>query len=106
MDGTLTATLIGPTRTVKQMVLDASGAGSGRWDTIPSNGYWALAVATDLDGALLNAANGSVSFDIGNGSFAVFGTDYFNSKFVAGTTLTLTVTFTDNTVVIASATTQ
>src|SRR5262249_60089496 len=101
-DGTLTATLTGPTRTVKQIVLDAAGAGSGRWDTIPSNGYWALAVAPDLDAALLNAANGSVSFDVGTGSFAVFGTDYLDSKFVPGTTLTLPVTFPAHPVLFAS----
>jgi hypothetical protein len=106
MDGTLTATLAGSVRTVKQVVLDATGAGSGRWDTIPGNGYWVLAVAADLNTAPLNAANGSVSFGVVDGStFAVFGTDYYNSKFVAGTTLTLTVTFTDDTVATASATT-
>jgi hypothetical protein len=37
------------------------------------------------------------------GSFAVFATDWYNGKFVAGTTLTLTATFTDNTAVTASA---
>jgi hypothetical protein len=44
-----------------------------------------------------------VSFPVAtDGSFAVFATDYFNAKFVAGTTLTLTVTFTDDTVATAS----
>jgi hypothetical protein len=44
-----------------------------------------------------------VSFTVPvGGSFAVFATDYFNAKFVAGTTLTLTVTFTDDTVATAS----
>jgi hypothetical protein len=106
LDGTLTATLTGPARTVKLVVLVASGAGSGRWDTIPANGYWVLAVAADLNAAPLNAANGSVNFPVADGSsFAVFATDWFNGKFVSGTTLTLTVTFTDDTVATASATT-
>jgi hypothetical protein len=34
----------------------------------------------------------------------VFATDWYNGKFVAGTTLTLTTTFTDDTVATASAT--
>ena len=105
LDGTLTATLVGPERTVKQLVLDASGAASGRWDTIPANGYWLLGAAQGWDAAAYNTGNGSVSFTVPvGGSFAVFATDYFNAKFVAGTTLTLTVTFTDDTVATASAT--
>jgi hypothetical protein len=35
----------------------------------------------------------------------VLGTDWYNGKFVAGTTLTLTATFTDDTVATASVTT-
>jgi hypothetical protein len=38
------------------------------------------------------------------GSFSVFGTDWFGGKFVAGTTLTLTVTFSDDAVAAASRT--
>jgi hypothetical protein len=103
MDGTLTATVTGPTRTVKQVVLVASGAASGRWDTIPGNSYWVLAVAANLDATPLNAADGSVNFGVVDGStFAVFGTDWNNGKFVAGTTLALTVTFTDDTASTAS----
>jgi hypothetical protein len=33
----------------------------------------------------------------------VFATDWYNGKFLAGTTLTLTATFTDDTVATASA---
>jgi hypothetical protein len=106
LDGTLTATLTGGARTVKQVVLVASGGGSGQWDTIPGNGYWVLAVAADLDTTPLNAANGSVNFAVADGgSFVVLGTDWYNGKFVAGTTLTLTATFTDDTVATASVTT-
>jgi hypothetical protein len=103
LDGTLTATLVGPGRTVKQLVLDAGGAASGRWDTVPGNGYWVLGAADGWEAPLQNAGNGSVNFPVAtDGSFAVFATDYFNAKFVAGTTLTLTVTFTDDTVATAS----
>ena len=106
LDGTLTATVSGPARTVKQLVLVASGGGSGQWNTIPGDGYWILGVATGLDTTPLNATNGSVNFGVVDGStFAVFGTDWYASKFVAGTTLTLTATFTDDTVATASTTT-
>jgi subtilisin family serine protease len=103
MDGTLTATVTGPPRTVRQLVLEASGAGSGRWDTIPGNGYWVLAAANGLDGPLHNdVANGSVNFPVTGSGFVVFATDWFGGKFVAGTTLTLTATFTDDTVSTSS----
>jgi hypothetical protein len=103
MDGTLTATMTGPTRTVRELVLVASGAGSGQWDTIPGNGYWVLAATDGLDGALHNVANGSVNFQVNDGgSFVVLGTDWYNGKFVPGTTLALTATFTDDTVASAS----
>ena len=47
-------------------------------------------MAVDLNAAPLNATNGSVNFPVADGgSFAVFGTDWYNGKFVAGTTLTL-----------------
>ncbi len=105
LDGTLTATLVGPARTVRQLVLDASGAASGRWDTVPGNGYWVVGAADTWDGALKNAPNDAVNFQVSaDGSFAVFATDYFNAKFLAGTTLTLTATFTDDTVATASVT--
>jgi len=54
LDGTLTATATGGARTVRQLVLVASGAASGRWDTVPSNGYWVLAAADTLDAAVLH----------------------------------------------------
>ena len=105
-DGTLTATLTGPGRTVKQLVLVASGAASGQWDTAAGNGTWVLGAASGWDAGLYNVANASVSFAVGSGaSFAVFASDYYDTKFVAGTTLRLTVTFTDDTVATATATT-
>jgi hypothetical protein len=54
--------------------------------------------AAGLDTPVLNAADGAAD----GGSFAVFATDWFNGKFVAGTTLTLTATFTDDAVATAS----
>ena len=105
LDGTLTATVTGGTRTIKRLELAGTGASSSRWDTIPNNYQWILGAATGLDTGLLNAANGTVSFTVADGgSFAVFGTDWYNGKFVAGTVLTLTVTFTDDTTATASVT--
>lgn len=105
LDGTLTATLTGGTRTVTQLVLVATGGGTGQWDTIPSNSQWLLGAAAGLDTALLNATNGTVSVDVTDGgSFAVFGTDWFDSKFVSGTSLTLTATFSDATTAVAGVT--
>jgi hypothetical protein len=104
-DGTLTATVTGGARTVTRVVLVATGGGVGQWDTIPSNSQWVLGVAATQTAALFNAGNGSVSFAVADGgSFSVFGTDWYDSKFVAGTTLTLTVTFSDDTVAGASRT--
>ena len=105
LDGTLTATVTGPGRTVKQLVLVATGAATGQWDTVNANGMWVLGAAPDLDGSLYNNATmAAVSFAAGNGgTFAVFASDWFNTKFVAGTTLQLTATFTDDTTVTATA---
>jgi hypothetical protein len=105
LDGTATATLTGGARTVTQLVLEATGAASGRWDTIPSNGYWLVGAAAELDTALLNGANGTVSFAVADGGgFVVFATDWFGSKFVSGTMLTLTATFSDSTTAVAGVT--
>ncbi len=104
LDGTLTATMTGGARTVRQLVLVASGGGTGQWNTVPNDGYWILGAAAGWDTATLNATNGSVNFAVADGgSFAVFATDWYNGKFVAGTTLRLTATFTDDTVATASA---
>jgi hypothetical protein len=107
LDGTLTATVTGPARTIKQLVLVATGAATGQWDTVNANGMWVLGAAADLDGTLYNnLANASVNFPVGDGAtFAVFASDWYNTKFKPGTTLQLTVTFTDNTTATAAATT-
>src|SRR5262245_7638357 len=100
LDGTVTATVTGPPRTVTRLVL----TGGGQWDTIPANGSWTLGAAHTLDGAVLNAADGSVSFAVENGAFAVFATDLSNGLFPAGRQFTLTVTFSDSTVAAGSVT--
>jgi hypothetical protein len=83
----------------------ASGGGIGQWDTIPGNSQWVLGAAMTPTAPLLNDASGAVSFGVADGgSFRVFGTDWYDSKFVPGTQLTLTVTFDDDTVATASVT--
>jgi hypothetical protein len=105
LDGTLTATVTGGTRTIKRLELLGTGASSSRWDTIPNNYQWILGAAPSLDGSLLNAADGTVNFTVTDGgSFTLFATDWYSGKFVPGTVLTLTVTFTDDTTATASAT--
>jgi hypothetical protein len=78
--------------------------GGGQWDTIPANGKWTLGAADTLDTPVRNAADGSVNFAVVNGTFAVFATDYTNALFPSGRVLTLTATFSDNTVATASVT--
>jgi hypothetical protein len=102
-DGTLTATLTGGSRTITR--LDLQSSTNGAWDTDGSTAAWAIGMATTLDSALLNnpsttAVNAQVA---DGGSFVVFASDFQNSLFPAGTTLTLTATFSDGS--RASATT-
>ena len=88
-----------------RVVLVATNGGWGQWDTIPNNSQWVLGVAATQTAALFNGPTGAVSFAVADGgSFSVFGTDWFEGKFVPGTTLTLTVTFSDDTVVTAAVT--
>src|SRR5262249_25533198 len=78
LDGTFQVTFqagSGP-RTVTRLELRRNGS-VDMWDTNPSTGAWALAAASGLDGALLNAGNGTVSFAVADGgSFNVFASDY------------------------------
>lgn len=95
-DGTLTATLSAPGgRTVTGLRLDSSAPGT--WDTSSGTGFWVLAVAPTLDGAVLNASTTmAVNFPVADGgSFVVFGSDYQGGEFLPGRTLTLTATFAD-----------
>ncbi|MDO8475208.1 MAG: kelch repeat-containing protein, partial [Candidatus Rokubacteria bacterium] len=91
-DGTLTATLSASGgRTVTALRLDSNAPGT--WDTTSGgSGFWVLAVAPALDGALLNAPGTmAVNFPVANGgTFVLFASDYLNSEFLPGRTLTLT----------------
>jgi hypothetical protein len=104
MDGVLTATFTGATRTVARLRLDSSGPGT--WDTDPATESWALGVAASADDALVNdRSTAAVSFSIGDGgSFALFASDYANLEFTPGATLTLTVTFADGTTATTTTT--
>jgi len=59
-----------------------------------------------LDGALLNAAGTmAVNFPVADGgSFVVFASDYLDSEFLSGNTLTLTATFSDGSTATAVTT--
>ena len=100
LDGTLVATLHCPCgRTITRLRLQSSAPGT--WDTDLDTSAWLLGAARTLDGVLLNdATTMAVNFAIGDGeSFVVFAADYAGIEFVAGTTLTLIVTFSDGTTV-------
>jgi hypothetical protein len=105
MDGTFTVTLQpgSGNRTVTRLDLNRSNQ-SGVWDTQPNNGYWLLGAANGLDGALNNAANGSVNFPLTAGSsFKIFASDYQGELFVSGSSFSLTVSFADGSTATATA---
>jgi hypothetical protein len=105
LDGTLTATLSASGgRTVTDLRLDSDAPGT--WDTSSATGYWVLAVAPSLDGALLNAPGiMAVNFLVADGgSFVVFASDYLGGEFLPGRTLTVTATFSDGATATASTT--
>src|SRR5437879_13829082 len=59
-------------RTVTRLELRRAGGG-GVWDTDPATANWALGAGASLDGALLNAGTGTVSFGVADGGeFFVF----------------------------------
>jgi hypothetical protein len=103
VDGTLTATLNATGgRTVTRLQLQSSAPGS--WDTEAATSAWILGAASSLDGALLNdPATMAVNFAVADGgSFKVFAADFADIEFAPGTTLTLTVRFSDGTAVTAT----
>src|SRR5437879_10900884 len=53
-------------RTVTRLELRRAGGG-GVWDTDPATANWALGAGASLDGALLNAGTGTVSFGVADG---------------------------------------
>ncbi len=105
LDGTFTVSLAAGSgaRTVTR--LDLQRSGGGHWDTVPGNSFWVLGAAPSLDGALLNSANGAVSFAVTDGgSFILFASDINNTLFTAGTAFTLTASFADGSSSTASLT--
>ena len=105
LDGAFFFTLApgaGP-RTLTRLELRRTGP-IGIWDTNPLSQYWVLGVAASLDGPLLNAADGTVSLTLPEGSGAIlFAADLFD-LFVPGSVFTLTATFADGTTASASTT--
>jgi glucose/arabinose dehydrogenase len=104
-DGTLTATLsAGGGRTITRLSLQSSGP--GLWDTDGTTPYWALGVATTVDGPLVNdLRTAAVNLAVPDGgTFVVFAADYAGSEFVSGATLTLTATFSDGMTATATTT--
>src|SRR5439155_12156205 len=66
--------------------LELRRASGGAWDTDPATASWALGAAGSLDGALLNAGTGTVSFGVGDGGeFFVFASDFGPAAFTTGT---------------------
>src|SRR5881296_3284392 len=88
-------------RTVTRLELRSSG---GVWDTDPATAHWALGAAGSLDGGLLNAGTGTVSFGVPDGgTFFVFAADP-SSVFTSGVSFTLTANFADGTSASATLT--
>jgi hypothetical protein len=105
LDGTFTATLSASGgRTVTSLRLDSDAPGT--WDTSSATGFWVLAVASSLDGAVLNAPGSmAVNFPVADrGSFVVFAADYLGTEFLPGRTLTLVATFSDGSTATAVTT--
>src|SRR5213080_4723242 len=87
-------------RTVTRLELRSSG---GVWDTDPATAHWALGAAGSLDGGLLNAGTGTVSFGVADGgTFFVFAADP-SSVFTSGASFTLTANFADGTSATATS---
>src|SRR5438132_239771 len=85
-------------RTVTRLELRRAGGG-GVWDTDPATANWALGAAASLDGALLNAGTGTVSFGVADGgAFFVFASDFGPAAFTTGASFSLTVTLADGSV--------
>jgi len=97
LDGTFQVTVGAGSgaRTVTKLELRASTGGV--WDTAGATN-WALGAAASLDGALLNASNGAVSFGVTDGSVVYLFAADPSSAFTSGTSLSLIVTLADGSV--------
>src|SRR5204863_4196834 len=71
------------------------------WDPHPSPTRRSSDLAASLDGALLNAGTGTVSFAVADGGmFFVFASDVSSSVFTTGMGFSFTVTLADGSVVM------
>src|SRR5437667_7962770 len=103
LDGTFRIVLQGGAfpRPVTRLVLN----GGGVWGTDTATPHWALGAAGSLDGVLLNAGNGAVSFGVADGgTFFVFASDLSSAPFSSGAVFTITANFADGTTASATVT--
>jgi hypothetical protein len=109
LDGAFTLALASGSRTLTQLELHRMN-NSGIWDTVSSNIYWTLGVASSLDGPLLNTPGDSVNLTLAAGSplvlFAADTTAFGYAAFAPGTSFTVTATFADGSTASATATVQ
>ena len=107
-DGTFTITLPSGNASKSMTTLYVVGPNGASWDTVPNNTpilLWVVGISDSLDGQLLNSADGSINFQVGNpGIFKLFISDPNPSVFVQGNTFTVTVTFSDTSVAVGSVT--
>jgi hypothetical protein len=105
LDGTFTLTLAAGSgaRTVTQLDLRRTD-NSGIWDTLPGNIFWTLGVASSFGGSLLNAGDGTVNFEFLDGSSVTLFAADKGGSFTAGSSFTLTATFSDGSTAAATAT--
>jgi uncharacterized repeat protein (TIGR01451 family) len=91
--------------------LNLTGPNGNEWDTQPGNGKWVLGFASQPDyvpstgaGALLNNADGSINFRLGNppGTWRLFAADTPAGTFKEGDTFTLAISFSSGTVALGS----
>jgi len=97
-DGTFFLTLapgVGP-RTVTRLELRRS-CPLGIWDTDPLSPFWVLGVAGSLDGPLLNASDGALSFTLPESGAALLFAANLGDLFVPGSVFTVTAIFADGT---------
>jgi len=73
-------------------------ASGGTWDTDSASRSWALGTAASLDGALLNAGNGTVNFAVADGSVFFLFASEFNAVFAPGASFSVTASFADGSV--------
>src|SRR3989442_6105924 len=81
-------------RTVTRLELRHPASG-GAWDTDSATPSWALGTAASLDGALLNAGNGTVNFAVADGSVFFLFASEFSAVFAPGGSFSVTATLAD-----------